>query len=278
MLLGDNPFFGIDHLSQERARRRGEACLERVAAVVKYAGGRGVRRFTASTHPRLARLLGHLEGAGLLKMELCPVFPYAQGYVELATERGAMGAVRQVLAGAGARAGIGAALGASAAYLRGDAARMVRALVDVELGSVRAARCQTAFLHDVVTDACLGLGLEGVIRTYAEHVRDRHGLRAGVVTKNFALLVERLESWGIGELSVMASFNPAGFQMNPSKEACEAALRRHGSEVIAMNALAGGFLGPGEAAGYVSELGIGAVAVGMSTLEHAAQTLDAFGA
>ena len=101
---------------------------------------------------------------------------------------------------AGAR--IGAALGASAAYLRGGAARMVRALVDAELGSVRAARCQTAFLHDVVTDACLGL--EGVIRTYAEHVRDRHGLRAGVVTKNFALLAERLESWGIGEISVMA--------------------------------------------------------------------------
>lgn len=278
VLLGDNPFFGIDHLSQERARKRGEAGFERIAEIMEYAAGRGVRRFTASTHPRLAKLVGYLKGAGRLRMELCPVLPYAQGYVELATEKGAMGAVRQVLSGAGARAGIGVALGASAAYLRGDAARMVRALVDAELGQVREARCQTAFLHDVVTDACLGLGLEGVIRTYAEHVRDRHGLRAGVVTKNFPLLAERLESRGIGGVSVMASFNPAGFQMNPSKEACEAALRRAGPELIAMNALAGGFLGPDEAARYVSGLGIGAVAVGMSTLEHAAQTLDAFGA
>lgn len=277
VLLGDNPFFGIDHLSQERARKRGEAGFGRVAGIMEYVSGRGVKRFTASTHPRLGKLVGRLKSAGLLgKMELCPVFPYAQGYVELATEKGAMGAVRQVLSGAGARAGIGAALGASAAYLRGDAARMIRSLVDVELGSVREARCGTAFLHDVVTDACLGLGLDEVIRVYAEHLRDKHGMRAGAVTKNFPLLAERLESWGV-ELAVMTSFNPIGFQMNPSREACEAALRG-GYEVVAMNALAGGFLGPDEAARYVSSLGIGAVAVGMSTLEHARQTLDAFGA
>lgn len=278
MLLGDNPFFGIDHLSQERARKRGEADFERVADIMEYVSSRGVKRFTASTHPRLGKLVGRMKVAGLLeKMELCPVFPYAQGYVELATEKGAMGAVRQVLSGAGAKAGIGAALGASAAYLRGDAARMIRALVDVELGSVREARCRTVFLHDVVTDACLGLGLEQVIRIYAEHLSDKHGLRAGVVTKNFPLLAERLESWGMGEIPVMTSFNPIGFQMNPSKKACEEALRA-GHEVVAMNALAGGFLGPDEAARYVSSLGIGAVAVGMSTLEHARQTLDAFGA
>ena len=274
MLLGDNPFFGIDHLSQERARKRGEADFGRVADIMEYVGGRGVKGFVASTHPRLGQLLSHLKNVGLLeKMDLYPIFPYAQGYVELATEKGAMGAVRQVLSGAGARAGVGAALGASAAYLRGDAARMIRSLVDVELGSVRQARCKTAFLHDVVTDACLGLGLDKVIRIYIEHVR-KHGLRAGVVTKNFPLLVTRLKSWGIGELPVMTSFNPIGFQMNPSREACEAALP--GSDVIAMNALAGGFLGPTEAARYISGLDIKTVTVGMSTLEHARQTLDAF--
>ena len=277
MLLGDNPFFGIDHLSQERARKRGEADFERVAAIMEYVGGRGVKRFAASTHPRLGRLVSRLKEAGLLKMELCPIFPYAQGYVERVTEKGAAGAVHDILSGVGAKTKIGAALGASAAYLRGDSAGMVRALADVELDSVRDARCGTVFLHDVATDACLGLGLDRVIRVYVEHVRDKHGLRAGVVTKNFPLLAERLESWGMGEIPVMTSFNPIGFQMNPSQKACEEALRP-GSEVIAMNALAGGFLGPDEAARYVSGLGIGAVAVGMSTLEHARQTLDAFGA
>ena len=38
------------------------------------------------------------------------------------------------------------------------------------------------------------------------------------------------------------------------------------------------FRGPAEAAEYVVDLDMGAVAVGMSTLEHAAQALDAFGA
>lgn len=88
-LLEDNPFFGIDCLSQEMARNRGEVGFERVADIMEYVGGRGMTRFAASTHPRLGRLVSHLKEAGLLKMDLCSIFPYAQGYVGRVTEKGA---------------------------------------------------------------------------------------------------------------------------------------------------------------------------------------------
>lgn len=280
VLLGDNPFFCIDHMSQERARAKKHASdFKSVAEVMEYASGRGVGKFVVSTHPELRQLVMYMKNSTdlLEKLEFCPIFPYAQGYVEKVTEKGAIGAVRDILSGAGTKARIRAALGASAGYLKGDASKMLRSLIDVELDALRYTKCKTAFLHDIVTDLCLGLGLDGVIRTYVDHVRDSHGLSAGVVTKNFPLLTKRAESWGMGDFSVMTSFNSIGFQMNPSREACESALGLRGSKcVVAMNALAGGFLRPADAAKYVSDLGIQAVAVGMSTVDHARETIDAF--
>lgn len=278
-MLGDNPFFGIYHLSQEVARKKmeGRSGFGWIAEIVEYARSMGVKKFVASTHPELRSLIKYMgDETGLLdKMEFLPIFPYAQGYVQKVTEKGTAGAARDMLSGIRGGAKIGAALGASVRYLKRDASGLIRSFVDLELESVRGARHRTVFLHDVVTDLCLGLDLGGVVGTYADHVHKR-GLRAGVVTKNFPLFVSMSEKWGVPDMPVMASFNPSGQQMNPSREACEQALKSAKCEVIAMNALAGGLVRPGEAAGYVAGLGLGSVVVGMSTKEHARESIEAF--
>ena len=43
-----------------------------------------------------------------------------------------------------------------------------------------------------------------------------------------------------------------------------------------MNTLAGGFLNPQDAAKYISNLNIKSVAIGMSNIEHANETINAF--
>ena len=276
-MLGDNPFFGIYHLSQEQARQKmkNREGFGWIAEIVEYACSMGVKKFVASTHPELRQLIRHMgDKTDLLdRVEFCPIFPYVQGYVQKTTEKGMAGAARDVLSGM--RGGIGAALGASVRYLKRDAPGLVRSFVDFELESMGEARYRTVFLHDVVTDLCLGLGLEDVIVTYADHARKR-GLRPGVVTKNFPLFAGAAEQWGVAGMPVMTSFNPSGWQMNPSKKACEDALKEAGGEVIAMNALAGGLVDPSDAAGYLSGLGLGSVVVGVSTKEHARESIGAF--
>ena len=75
-----------------------------------------------------------------------------------------------------------------------------------------------------------------------------------------------------------APFNPLGFQMCPSREACEATLQDlAGSTVIGFSVLAAGYLGLDEAVRYVAGLrGLAGVAVGASTIEHACQTFGRF--
>ena len=275
-MLGDNPFFGIYHLSQEQARQKmNREGFGWIAEIVEYACSMGVKKFVASTHPELRQLIRHMgDKTDLLdRVEFCPIFPYVQGYVQKTTEKGMAGAARDVLSGM--RGGIGAALGASVRYLKRDAPGLVRSFVDFELESMGEARYRTVFLHDVVTDLCLGLGLEDVIGTYADHARKR-GLRPGAVTKNFPLFACAAERRGLDGMPVMTSFNPSGWQMNPSKKACEDALKGAGGEVIAMNALAGGLVHPNDAAGYLSGLEISSVVVGVSTKEHARESIGAF--
>jgi hypothetical protein len=76
-------------------------------------------------------------------------------------------------------------------------------------------------------------------------------------TRNFPYFVDKFVDWEIdfSKLAVAASFNSVGFQMNPSKSDCEAALAKiPEAEVIAISILAAGHLKPAEAATYLRTL------------------------
>jgi hypothetical protein len=82
-----------------------------------------------------------------------------------------------------------------------------------------------------------------------------------------------LNEWAIDEKVIMAPFNKVGFQMNPSREECEEALRECKHDVIAMSTLAAGYLKPAEAYEYLFRLpNIRSVVVGVSSKKHAEET------
>ena len=63
-------------------------------------------------------------------------------------------------------------------------------------------------------------------------------------TKNLPLLLKKLTSWGISKPLILTHFNKIGFQMNPSREACEKSLAEYDFQVMAMGTLASGHLKP----------------------------------
>ena len=279
ILLGDNPFFGIDHLSQERARERARMFseFERITDIVGYADSLGVSGFVVSTHPGLRRLVHHMGSRTdlLHSIEFYPIMPYVQGYVARMTTGGIPGTIRDVFSGVSVLDRFRMGLQGLVGYLKTDPVRMIKAFVDIELAPLRKARIRTVFLHDVVTDMCVGLGLGGVLDTYVRHVSSR-GFVAGMVTKNLPLLLGALERQKLCVPHVMTSFNPIGFQMNPSRGVCEAKLGKYNGRITAMNTLAGGLVKPRDTASYLSGLGLSCATVGVSTKDHLKEYVDAF--
>ncbi len=279
VLLGDNPFFGIEHLSQERARQRIEVLnnFQKITEIMELVLELGTKGFVVSTHPQLRDLLVFMKSNTniLERMDFYPILPYAQGYVAKVTEKGIIGAINDILSGSTLQQKLKIFFRGSMGIVRKDLDNLLRTFIDVELLSLNIAKKNTVFLHDVITDLAIGLGMRNVIETFIEHVKDEYGVQVGLVTKNFPKLIETLGDWNIRLPLTMTSFNPIGYQMNPSKNECEQYLSKT-NNVIAMNVLAGGFLNPKESADYISKLKINRVVVGMSTKEHARETIMAF--
>jgi uncharacterized protein (DUF486 family) len=113
----------------------------------------------------------------------------------------------------------------------------------------------------------LSLQLGWFLKEYSDFAL-KHDLVPGFNTCNFAFLTSRLKDWGIEPSSVVvaAPFNKIGFQMNPSRAACEEALKTVNCPVLlAISVLAAGYLKPAEAIEYLATLqNLKGVAVGVS--------------
>ena len=278
LLLGDNPFFGIDHLSQERARKRMRMLTgyEKISDIMKFVAELGVRGFVVSTHPQLKHLVKHMETkTNLLELyDFYPILPYAQGYVSKVTEKGIINTMTEILSTGSNRSGLKILFKGTTAYLSKDFEKLLQTLIDVELLPLKSVKKKVIFLHDVVTDLAISLGMKKPIEAFMQHIEDQYHLEPGLVTKNFPKMIRKLEELDIKKPTIMTSFNPIGYQMNPSKEECENFISNN--KVIAMNVLAGGYLKPQESFQYLSQLNLKSVAIGMSTKEHAQDTIDSF--
>jgi hypothetical protein len=282
LLIGDNAFIGVSHLSHARAREKlGQLNPKAIVEVVARAVSSGATGFTFTVHPTNFEILKALNEAGILgkSFELLPVLPYAAGYVRTVNETGMMGLANEVMSRLSALDKAKALLRSGASAVTLDTIRMLGAYVDIELagiGSLHRANLTTVLLHEVVTDLGLSFQSKGLFDFYIRHVRDKYHATPGFVTRNFTRFVKFFEDSGVSlsDITVMTPMNRIGFQMNPSKEACEECLSRLPKcDVVAMSILAGGYLGLEEAIEYLRGLAnLTGVVVGVSSKEHSQET------
>lgn len=100
VLIGDNSFIGVSHLSQERARERIERLdVKSIVEIIETAVSCRATGYTFSTHPVNLQIVKALKGSGKIVdgFGLYPVLPYAQAYVRLANEKGMRGLVDETL-------------------------------------------------------------------------------------------------------------------------------------------------------------------------------------
>ena len=278
LMLGHNPYFGVDHLSREegnvKAARFEDA--QRIADMLLCCHDLGFRGMMMSTHPRAALVSEVIGRESLLSAvwRIYPLIPYIQKYVRGANERGLVNMVKDTLSQASLSQKLLWMFEGSRGLLTKDIQAGLTMLIDIEMLSFKGRRLGAIFLHDALTDLALGMGVEAVLDVFRDHVWEKYQVPAGFVTKNLPLLRERLSQRGWTELLAMASFNAQGFMVNPSLEECAAAISRPGMTFVAMNTLAGGAIPPERAYQYLAGFpSIHSVVVGVSRRDHATETV-----
>ena len=280
-MLGDNPFFGVDHLSHERGRHRESRyqTFEGAVKVIETAHQYGMKEMVVGTRPRLPELIECIRKNSNIvdKIQFNPILPYAQDYILKVSEKGLMGALKEILGGTGIQNKIKIFTKGGFGFLKKDLDELLQVLIDIELTKLKDVKIKTVYLHPVITDLALALNLKGIFETINDHLHSSYKVNVGLSTKNFPWLVSKLEEWNMNVEDIMTSFNKAGYLMNPSREKCEKTLASYDGGVTAMNIFAGGYMGLDDTFKYIVSLPkIRKVVVGASTVEHARQTFELF--
>jgi hypothetical protein len=273
ILFGDNQFFGVNHMSEEKARAQAMMFrdTQSIMRVLDYAYSIGIKVFMCTTHDQVAEIVdvvrAHPEKYS--DFEFYPCMPYAHKYANSVGEVGIVETLRRFAPG-----GIVETLfrGAMSAATQ-DLDKLMQLLVDAELKRFAGVKTPIVFIQNVITDLMLGLKQGAALAEFAHYVRERHHAEAGFITMNMPMLVDALERAGLRNPTVCANINKIGFRMSGGIEAYTALLQSRRCRSIAMSVFASGAIPAKEAIDWVCGLdGLDAIVFGASSHGNIRQT------
>ncbi len=254
LLFGDNQFFGVNHMSEEKARAQMMRFqdLTAVIDVLDNAYDEGVTSFMCTTHDRIAMVCDHMRSnpQRYKDFQFLPCMPYAHKYANAVTEDGMIGALKRFLPEEGI---VNAALRGGMSLARKDIEGITTLLVDAEMKMFAGLNTPVIFLQNVVVDLLLGLDFKAAFRIFADHIKSRYNAEPGFITMNMPKLLDALEEVGIENPIVCANINKIGFRMCGGFEAYERALDEKKFRAIAMSVFASGAVPPREAIEWVCQ-------------------------
>jgi len=255
LLFGDNQFFGINHMSEEKARTQAMRFqdISAVQDVLDAAYDEGIHTFMCTTHERVAEVVSHVRENPdrYPDYKFFPCMPYAHKYADAVTELGMLGALRKFLPEGGGLLDLAVQGGRS--FAKKDIEGMIHLLVDAEMKQMRGVSTPVIFLQNVLVDLLLGMGFDDAFRIFHDHVRDAYAAEPGFITMNAPRLAQRLRSLGIQRPIICANYNLAGFRVSGGLPAYEEMLRGGEVRLVAMSVLASGAIPAHEAIRWVCE-------------------------
>jgi hypothetical protein len=274
VLFGDNQFFGVNHMSEEKARAQAMRFQETPAIieVLDAAYAEGIRTFMCTTHERIAEVCEHFRAHPdrYPDYQFYPCMPYAHKYANAAAELGVLGAIRSFLPQENA---FGALLKGGMSLARKDVEGLASLLIDAEMKMFAGLRTPVVFLQNVATDFLLGLGFHEAFRMFADCVRTRYQAEPGFITMNAPRLLPILEKLGIENPIICANINKIAFRMCGGVEEYEKLMTDGRCRLVAMSVFASGALPPEQALEYVCRYPrIESVVFGASGRRNIAQT------
>lgn len=274
ILFGDNQFFGVNHMSEEKGRAQ-QMRFQDVHAIIDLldaAYEEGIRTFMCTTHERVAQIADHFRAYSdsYPGYQFFPCMPYAHKYANAVTEHGMIDALRLFLPKEGA---MGAMLKGGVALASKDVATIMQLLIDAEMKMFEGLSTPVIFIQNIITDLLLGLRFNTLFRVFHDHVRKRYGAEPGYITMNLPLLLDVLEAEGIDNPIICANINKIAFRMCGGIAAYERAIATRAFRPVAMSVLASGAIAPREAVEYVCrQPNIESIVFGASSRANIRQT------
>ena len=252
LLFGDNQFFGVNHMSEEKARAQAVRFqeIEAIIDVLDTAYDEGIRAFMCTTHDRIAQICDHmrLNPDRYRDFLFYPCMPYAHKYANAMTDHGMLGAIKRFLPDDGF---LDAAMRGGMSLAKKDIEGITTLLIDAEMKMFKGLNTPVIFLQNVVVDLLLGLNFKEAFRIFANHVKSRYNAEPGFITMNMPRLLDVLEELEIDDPIVCSNINKLGFRMCGGFEAYERALKEKKFRAIAMSVFASGAIPPSEAIEWV---------------------------
>jgi hypothetical protein len=275
IILGDNQFFGVNHMSEEKARAQAIKFqdISEIINVLQIAYEEGIRAFMCTTHERIAEVCEYFRKNQNLYSDFAfyPCMPYAHKYANAVTEVGLLGALSMAAPKGGI---LHTALKGGLSLARKDVEGLAKLLIDAEMKMFKGLKTPIIFLQNVVTDLLLGLGVKDAFRIFSNHVRQEYGAEPGFITMNMPMLLDALDDAGIKNPIVCANINKIGFRVSGGITAYEEAIRSRDFRPIAMSIFASGAINPSEAVDYVNrQEKIAGVVFGASSRFNIKQTV-----
>jgi hypothetical protein len=275
VLFGDNQFFAVNHLSDEKSRQQSIRFKDTgsIISVLDQAIETGIQTFMCTTHERIGEVCDHIRRNpdSYKNFKIYPCMPYAHKYANAVTDYGMIGALKQYLPGnivsTIAKGGV--------AYLSKDFISMMQLLIDAELKMFKGIRTPVIFIQNIVVDLILGLGMHEVFIEYDRYIRKKYNSEPGYITMNMPRLLDALESVHLMNPIICASINKIGFRMSGGTGIYERTLKEREFRPIAMQVLAAGAIKPEEAIPYLGNFPrIESVLFGASSKSHIRQTKE----
>jgi hypothetical protein len=274
VLFGDNQFFGVNHMSEEKARAQAMRFqhLSAVLEILDAAYEEGIRTFVCTTHDRVGEICDHFRAnkAEYPDFVFYPCMPYAHKYADAVTEFGMIEALRKFLPDTGA---VKSMFKGGVAVANKDIESMLQLFVDSEMKMFAGLSTPVIFIQNVITDLFLGLGMDEVLSLFADHVKRKYNAEPGFITMNLPRLLDALEGQGIENPIICTNINKIGFRMCGGIELYEKTIRERRFRPIAMSVLASGAITPREAIEYVcQQTQIQSIVFGASSRANIRQT------
>jgi hypothetical protein len=285
IVFGDNQFFGINHMSQDKAQAQAErfADLDSIFAVYDHAYDAGIRAIMLNSNHRAGAICDRFrdQASRYPGVAWYPSIPYPHKYASMVNEKGMIGALNEVLFSDGAKSALGKMARGGIAAMTLDAVKLMKMLIDEEMVIYQGLDVRVVFLQNIITDLILGFDIAEPFVEYCKHVRKKYGAMPGLITQNLPFLRSKLMAWGVEDVVICASINKIGYLMSPDVATYEQALAENDGArypVMAMSTLASGAVPAPEAYEYVNRLNIQSIVFGASSAGNIRQSVELIGA
>jgi hypothetical protein len=282
IIFGDNQFFGINHMSQEKAQQLAEKFfnIKNIYKIYDCAFANGIKAVMLNSNDRAKEICDYFRNhkSQYGNISWYPSIPYPHKYANMVNEKGIFTTINDVLFKNNTALGIlGMVAKGSMAVFNKDAIELMKMLVDMEVKIYRGLDVKVIFLQNIIVDLLLGYDVKAVFYEYCEHIRKKYNAIPGLITQNLPFLKSKLAEWGIEDVVICSSINKIGYLMSPNVQTYIETIQNNNPDkyqLMAMSTLASGAIRATEAYEFINSLKIQSIVFGASSEKNIKETVN----